>query len=386
MIKIPVVILAGGIGERIKVLTGGKPKALLHLIGKPLVEYTLENVVKIGAKQVLLVVNTPKDFEDIAVKYGKYLEFELIQQRKPGIEGAAISIRDFIRGDFILLYGDVIAPVDMYKELITVYESGGYGIVIVPEEEVEAYAIVRLDTTGSINSFTEGSTSIGGDGSYVVGGAYVLPREFLEILELQENFIETLNIVNAKYKLKPCIWSGWWVDIEFPWDLLRATLYLLHQMNSSIINSSARISSKAVIEGPVIIDDDVEVDHFAVIKGPTYIGKKSYVGTHTLIRGYTSLEGENVVGSYTEIVWSAVQRGASIGSRSYIGFSIIGENSVIEPGTITLNIIPDGVKVARAIRMEKRGREYTKLGAVIGTKTRVKAYTILKPGEVISFS
>lgn len=383
MISIPVVILAGGIGERIKVLTSGKPKTLLQLIGKHIVEYTLENLIAMGIRRMYIIVNNPRDFEDIAIKYGRYLELDIIQQKMLGIEGAIISAKDVIDDDFVLLYGDIIAPADMYKELLSIYTDHRYGVTLVPEEEVESYIVAKLGSTTYIESFVEGSSIIDRSSFYAVGGAYILPREFIDIVESYGNIIRALNETNIKHKLRPCIWSGWWVDIEYPWDLLRASLYLLHKVEKSIISNSSKISSRAIIEGPVIIDDDVEIDHFAIVKGPVYIGRKSYIGSHSFIRSFVSLEGENVVGSYVELVWSSIQRGATIGSRSYIGFSIIGENSIIEPGVITLNIVPEETKIARAIKMEKRGREYTKLGAIIGLGTRVKAYTVLKPGEIV---
>ena len=378
-----VAILAGGIGERIRVLTGGTPKALLRLAGKHIIEYTLESLIGLGVRHVLMVVNNQRDFEDIAVKYGKYLEIEMIRQQRPEVEGAIATLKDHIRGDFMLLYGDVIAPPDMYSELMAVYRDGAYSVILVPEEELEGYVLAKLANSTTIEYFSDHLT---GDkiGLYAVGGAYILPREFIDIIEAGTTITEALNQINNKYRLRPCIWSGWWIDIEYPWDLLRATLYVLHSLGRSILSSSSKISSKAVIEGVVVIEDDVEIDHYAVIKGPVYIGKKSYIGSYSLIRSFVSLEGGNTVGSYTEIVWSSIQRNVSIGSKSYIGFSVIGENSVIEPGVVTLNLVPEEMRITRAIKVERRGREYIKLGAIIGCNTRVKAGTVLKPGAVIA--
>lgn len=383
VINVPVVVLAGGVGERIRVLTKGKPKALLNLVGKHLVEYVLDNIAKLGFKDVYIVVNNPRDFEDIAVKYGKHLKLEFIQQRKPGIEGAIISIKDVVKNDFMLVYGDVVAPTDMYRELVYLYTVGGYGVVLIPEEELEPYTVAKLRETSTIDIFINKSDIIETTGLYAIGGAYVLPKEFIDIVESYNNFVDALNSINKNYKLRPCIWSGWWIDVEYPWDLLRATLYILYRLDKTIISSNARIASTSTIEGPIIIDDDVEVDHYAIIKGPAYIGINSYIGSHTLIRSYVSLEGDNVVGSYTEIVWSSIQKNVTIGSRSYIGFSVIGEGSIIEPGVITLNILPERMRIARAVRVERRGREYVKVGAIIGCRSRVKAYTVLKPCEVI---
>lgn len=384
MINIPAIVLAGGVGERIKVITGGKPKALLNLVGKPLVEYVLDNIAGLGFKEVYIVVNNPRDFEDIAIKYGKHFKLDLIQQKNQEIEGALTSIKDIVNSDFMLVYGDVVAPIDMYKELVQLYTLGSYGVVLVPEEEVEPYMVAKLRETSTIELFLSKPSLGNVSGLYAVGGAYILPKEFIELVETKINFVDALNSINKIYRLRPCIWSGWWIDVEYPWDLLRATLYVLHQQNKSIISSSSRIASTAIIEGPVIIDDNVEIDHYSVIKGPVYIGKGSYIGSHTLIRSYVSLEGYNVVGSYSEIVWSSIQKNVTIGSRSYIGFSVVGEGSTIEPGVTTLNVIPEDVKISRAIRVERRGREYVKVGAIIGYRSRVKTYTILKPCETVS--
>ncbi|MCS7110869.1 MAG: NDP-sugar synthase [Ignisphaera sp.] len=377
-------MLADDSDKKMGVLSGGGSKTLLRLVGKHIVEYTLDNVIEMGAKQVYMVVSNPRDFEDVAVKYGRYVELELVRQSGLGVEGAIISIRDFINDDFILLYGDVVAPKDMYRELVSAYMMNGYAAVIVPEEDTETYSVAKLDDMGRIEGFAGKPIIEGGLSTYVIGGAFVLPREFVDFVESLGNVIEALNAINSKYRLKPCVWSGWWVDIEYPWDLLRASLYLFQQSNKMMVSGNSTISHKAIIEGPVIIEDDVEIDHFAVIKGPSFIGRRTYVGNHSLVRSYVSLEGNNVIGAYTEVVWSSVQKGASIGSRSYIGFSIIGQDSVIEPGVITLNVVPEEVKIARAIKLRKRGREYTKLGAVIGFKARIKAYTVLKPGEEIA--
>jgi len=384
MLDIPILILAGGSGERMKILTGGKPKTLLRLVGKYLVEYSLENVVSLGGKEVFLVVNNPKDFEDIAIKYGRKLKIELITQRKPGIEGAILSAKDYINSDFVLLYGDIIAPPNMYRELLHMYYYGGeFGVVVIPEEETESYVVAKLHSITSIDAFIEGSAATNMPGLYVVGGAYALPREFLDTLESHNNILSALNEINSRFRLRPCIWSGWWVDTEYPWDLLRASLYVLYHLEKSMISRDAVISPNAIIEGPVIIEDGVEIDHYAIIKGPVYIGAKSYIGSHSLIRNYVALEGENIVGAHTEVVWSSIQKRASIGSKSYIGFSIVGENSVIEPGVVTINIVPEKMKIARAIKTERRGREYVKLGAIIGYNSRVSAYSILKPGETV---
>jgi len=137
VVNLPALILAGGVGEKIKLLTGGRPKTLLEIAGKRLIEYVLANVRKMGVSRAIIVVNEPKEYEDIVVKYSKYFEINLVKQKLPEIERAILSTKDFIQGDFMLLYEDIVAPVDTYRELLSLYLSGNYGIVLVPEEDLE---------------------------------------------------------------------------------------------------------------------------------------------------------------------------------------------------------------------------------------------------------
>ena len=123
MPEITALILAGGAGERIKLITGGKPKTLLKLAGKYIIEYVLDNIRNSGITRAIMVVNDPREYEDIAIKYGKYMQIDLVPQKLPEIEGAILSVKDMIRSDFMLIYGDIIAPSDMYKELLYMYIS-----------------------------------------------------------------------------------------------------------------------------------------------------------------------------------------------------------------------------------------------------------------------
>lgn len=380
-----IAVLAGGLGRRIEAITGGKPKALLRLLGKHLVEYVLDNLLALGARRVYVVVSNPRDFEDVAVKYGYRMDVELVRQRGHEVEGAIESLRDVVVGDLVLLYGDVVAPREMYEGLLNAYLlHRAYGAVVVPEEEAADYLVVRLAPDGSISGFAAGE---GGaqptPGAYVVGGAFVVPRAFVEMVSAHGSFVEALNELARRVRLVPYVWSGWWVDVEYPWDLLRASLYLLQQLQKSVISREANIAPTAVLEGPVVVERGAEVDHYAVIKGPVYVGEGTYIGTHTLVRSYVTFEGDNVVGAYSEVMWSSVQRGVSIGRGSFVGFSVVGEGAVIEPGVVTLNVVPKEVRVARAVTFQRRGREYTKLGAVVGAGKRVRAYTVLRPGEEV---
>lgn len=133
----------------------------------------------------------------------------------------------------------------------------------------------------------------------------------------------------------------------------------------------------------MIIDEGARIDHGAIIRGPVYIGRNAYVGNNALIRNNTSLEEESVIGADAEITESLIGYRATVGRGSFIGSSIVGDESTIEPGVVTLNVLPSGVEVSHLSPVIIKGKSIAKLGAIIGPKARVGANSVIYPGSII---
>jgi len=380
------VVLAGGEGREMRPLSIGKPKTLLKLLGKPIVGYVLDALINIGIKDVIMVVNDPELFKRELEDYINKIELKFVKQVKPEVEGAILSASKYISENevFLLAYGDIIAPTKAYETLLNTYidRSSDAALLITPKIDVQTYGVPIVTDEFTIKSIIE-KPSVKEEVEYAVAGAYVLPSEILDLIEKSSNIIEALNRLSEKYIVSAALWSGWWVDAGFPWDLITAAEYLLSEVKNSIISSKAEISSRAIIEGPAIICDNVVIDHNAVIKGPAYIGDNTYIGTGSLIRNYSSIESNCVIGAYSEVSRSVIQPGTSIGRMSFIGNSIIGFNSVIEPNVTILNVLPSGKEVSRLHPVKVRGKLLTKLGAIIGNNSRIRAHTVVYAGTVI---
>ncbi len=380
------IVLAGGEGREMRPLSEGHPKTLLKLLGKPIVSYALDAIASIGIKETIIVVNDVELFRRSLSNYEGKMELRIVKQDKPEVEGAIMSAAKFIdEGEvFLLAYGDIIAPKESYKILLNAYvDRGGDGaILITPQKEVSTYGVPVLDEEYSVEAIVE-KPKVEQEIEYAVAGAYVLPGSFMSILEETWNMTEALNRISRTSKIIAALWSGWWVDVGYPWDLITAAEHLLKGVKKTIISNSAQISPRAIIEGPVIIDDNVKVDHNAVIKGPVYIGRNAYVGTGSIIRNYSSIEDECIIGAYAEVSRSVIQPRTSIGRLCFVGDSIIGRSTVIEPGVTISNVLPSGVEVSRLHPVKVRGKLVPKLGAIIGNHSRIKAHMLIQPGTII---
>lgn len=365
------VVLAGGVSEELKPITGGKPKTLIHVVGKPLYKYMLDNLLQ-SFERVFVVCDV--DLGDIAPAIQ-------ITQREPGIEGAILSLRDHIRGEthVLLAYGDVVVPSDAIRMVVerAIIEGVDGSIMVVPVPSTRGYGAVVSDVDGSVKEISEESVG----GGLAFGGAALLPIRLLNILEREGNLISAINVLLGERKVTYALWHGDWADVNYPWDLL-VVLELLLPKGGVHISSNAKVSPNAVVEGPVYVDEGTEIDHYAVIKGPVYIGREAFIGAHSLIRNYCSVEEGARVGAQTELTHTLVGPRSTIGRGSYLSYSIVGEGAVVEQNVVTMSLLTG--KMEKFKYLQESGRRVYKLGAIIGAGVRVKAGTVTKPGQVVS--
>ncbi len=270
-----------------------------------------------------------------------------------------------VGGTTIISFGDVILPPrEAYELALNSHVNSGKPVTVLmtPLSDLQGYFEVQVDNVVVINKVNEHKSG------YAWTGILIAEREFLVSLhDFNGNINNTL--MRFKGNVNVALWSGWFVDVSYPWDLLSAIKYLMSDLREARISKDADISSKAVIEGPVIVDEGARIDHGAIIRGgPVYIGRNAYVGNNALIRNNTSLEEESVIGADAEITESLIGYRATVGrGGSFIGSSVIGDESTIEPGVVTLNVLPSGgVEVSHLSPVIVKGKQIAKLGAIGG--------------------
>lgn len=376
-------VLAGGEGHEMRPLSEGFPKTLLRILGKPLVCYSIEGILSIGVNDIAVVTDKPSEFIKIFSRMEYADKLRIINQKGKEIEGAILSASNLFSVDeqFLLAYGDIIVPERAFSLLLDTYASRASDavIMITPQKEISTYGVPRLSEGDKIEGVVEKPSKIKGI-EYAVAGIYLLPGEIFELIEKGGSFSEALNLLARKYKVIGALWSGWWIDVGYPWDVIRAARYLLEEIKVSRISNKSTISPTAVIEGPVIIEEGAHIDHYSTVKGPAYIGRSAYVGTYTLIRNHTDIEEGCIIGSYSEVNHSVLQPKVTVGRGSFVGYSVIGSNSVIEPETITTTVY--GNKIIDE-KLDIRALMLGKLGSAIGNNVKIGLKTIIKAGSKI---
>ena len=192
--------------------------------------------------------------------------------------------------------------------------------------------------------------------------------------------MENAKIVNL-YDLTQTIAGEYLAQFTYPWEALGGISDFIREIGPKLdpevyekrgediwVAKSATIAPTASLNGPLIIDEDVEVRQCAFIRGSAIVGKGSVVGNST--------ELKNV------IIFNSVQ----VPHYNYIGDSILGYKSHMGAGSITSNVKSDKTLVVVKDEFDSREEIETgrkKFGAMLGDHVEVGCNSVLNPGTVI---
>jgi len=211
------VILAGGIGTRMRPLTYVIPKAMLPIGGKPLLEHTIRYLKEHGITEVIVCVAYLKTHIMDYFKDGKDLEVEIryAEADMPlGTAGQLKTAEKHISERFLAMNGDIITSLNL-RRLIKFHEKmGGIGTIALKKFEVPVpYGYVEVDTASSIQKFVEKPTFsfLANAGIYVFEPQvfqYIPPSQ---VVSIEKEMFPTL--LNNGEKLNGYYEEAYWADV-----------------------------------------------------------------------------------------------------------------------------------------------------------------------------
>ncbi|MCZ6512503.1 MAG: sugar phosphate nucleotidyltransferase, partial [Nitrospinae bacterium] len=384
------VILAAGKGDNLKPFTDTRPNPMISVAGKYLFDHNLDLLQKAGINDIFVVVGHQKDklIEQIGehVHNGLNLQY-VVQKRAGGIGDAVLKIKDkILPGEyFLLIYGDIVTAENIFSKTQQSFHAfkGPVASICLPPSN-EMFGNVFLNANMNITKIVEKPK--GGDhlGNYVLAGVYILPAGFFKLLEKNQKSMEkALKALVEEEGLRASMWEEEWLDVVYPWEILRANKIIMDSWEHSKISKTATLESNVTISGTVHIDDNVVIKAGAVLEGPCSIGKDCYIGNNSLIRSYTALEDNCSVGYGVELKNCVVQKNSHIGRLSFIGDSVLGENVDIGAGTMTVNRKLDWSTIKDKHRTKTIDTGIIKLGSFIGDDVVIGAGNSIEPGTVI---
>lgn len=220
------VILAAGLGTRLRPHTLTTPKPLLAVAGRPILEWNIEKLPA-EISRVILVVGYLK--ERIMAHFGSSWngrEIAYVEQTElNGTGGAVAACADRLDGKFVVMNGDdLYAAADIGAAL-------AHDLCIVTKEAVSGgrFGAFKTDAAGNMTEIIEGAEV--GPGSLVNIGLYVLDRRFFDyplvaINDKEFGLPQTLVAMAKDHPIR-ILKASFWQPIGYPEDLEKAAKILL---------------------------------------------------------------------------------------------------------------------------------------------------------------
>ncbi|HDZ5026397.1 TPA: nucleotidyltransferase family protein [Campylobacter jejuni] len=205
------IVLAGGLGTRLRSVVQDLPKPMALINDKPFLEFIFEYLKKQGIKEVILAVSYKyevikeyfkDEFLGIKIKYS-------IEKEPLGTGGAIKEALRFIKNEAYVLNGDTIFDIDLKK--LTLNDSK-ICLALKQMNDFDRYGTVELDNKNYIKFFKEKEFKKQG---LINGGIYLLNKDIFNDFTLQEKFSfeEFLQENYEKLKARAEIFDNYFVDI-----------------------------------------------------------------------------------------------------------------------------------------------------------------------------
>ncbi|MBN2251936.1 MAG: NTP transferase domain-containing protein [Candidatus Altiarchaeota archaeon] len=384
------IVLAAGEGKRLRPLTSTRPKPMLPVAGKPILEWDLEALSKAGLSRAVIVAGYRK--ESIMDFFGgkfKGMKLEYVEQKEQLGTAHAVSIaKDSIRGDFLVMNGDLIVSAELIRRFLKDHEKSGSvnSMCLVKVSDPGQFGVVELSGP-NVKKITEKPARP--KSNLVNAGIYLFNRGIFDLitkveksLRMEYELTDAIETMIPGKKICGFPAAGTWIDIGRPWDIITANEAVLKETKLKK-DKDAVIEKYAVIKGPVHIGKGTLIRSGSYIEGPCFIGEKCNIGPNCHIRAHTSL-GDNVhIGNAVEIKNSIIMSKTNIGHLSYVGDSIIGENCNFGAGTKVANLRVDNDEVRIFVKdtLTKSGRR--KFGCLMGDDVKTGINVSIMPGRSI---
>ncbi len=385
------VVLAAGEGVRLQPITSTRPKHLVEVGGKPILEYCLSALKISGIDEVLIVVHYMAEAIQRQFGNGKNLglRIDYVEQKAIAGTGNAVSVVEpHVKDDFVLIYGDLLFATEALKSVIALHqkERPSVTMAVVPVEKPENYGIVELENGNRVKRIVEKPSRQEAPTNLANAGIYTFSIEIFEKLRAisassrgEWEITDAISLLakEGKVVLAATLSPGDWFDVGRPWDLLEANRWALERMNHKVIGF---IEDGAHLIGPVTVAKSARIRSGAYIEGPALIDEEADVGPNCYIRPHTSIGKKARVGNACEVKNSILMRGTHVGHLSYIGDSILGEKCNLGAGTVTANYRFDAKPIKMMVKDKLVDSGRKKLGAVLGDNVKTGINVLLMPG------
>jgi D-glycero-alpha-D-manno-heptose 1-phosphate guanylyltransferase len=219
-LEMQALILAGGLGKRLRSVVSDRPKPMALINGRPFLEYQIRFLAAQDVRDVVLCLGhfyqPIREYFGNGRRFGVQMAYSI--EREPlGTGGAIKNVEPQPKQTFLVLNGDTYFEIGLRDLLKAHREGGGLAtLALVEVEDASRFGAVLLDNRGCVTSFAEKSSAGAGlvnGGIYVFEPSaldYILPRTKVSLED------EVLPALAERRLLRGHVAQGYHIDIGTP--------------------------------------------------------------------------------------------------------------------------------------------------------------------------
>ncbi|MCH9740622.1 MAG: NTP transferase domain-containing protein [Epsilonproteobacteria bacterium] len=353
------VVMAGGFGTRIQPLTNSRPKPMLPIINKPMMEHTMMTLKDLGITEfIVLLYFKPEIIQDY---FGDGSDFGIkityvVPDDDYGTAGAVKLAEAYIGDDnFIIISGDLVTDFDFQKIFdYHAQKKSQLTITLTSVDNPLEFGVVIANEEGKIEKFLE-KPSWGEVFSDTINtGIYIIEPEILKYIPKNENFDFAKDLfprlMREGIDLTAGYAEGYWRDVGNP----ESYRDVYDDILTGKVNFNIHGTVTQFPDGVLYSDDAYELDKSIDIIGTVVLGKGVVLGEGVNLKNVVI--GDNVsIGDDSKIrntvIWNDVNidRNAMLDACVICNNNEIGKNVTVKAGMI----LAEGCEVGQLVTVEK---------------------------------
>ncbi|MDD1768480.1 MAG: NTP transferase domain-containing protein [Methanomassiliicoccales archaeon] len=370
------VVLAAGEGTRLRPFTVSRPKVMIPVGNRPILEYVISALVENGIQDIVLVVGYRKEtimsyFAD-GKKFGARITYA-VQEKQLGTAHALSVARKYLDEDFLVVAGDNLIDSRTISDLVGC--KRGPSMLVTESEMPSKYGVVQVEGNKVVRIDEKPEGRIG---NIISTGIYCFNRDFLRFVEdgVSGGKIGITHVLQAlvpRMDLPAVHTTGKWIDVVYPWDLIGVNAAALTVHGQEIAGT---VESGVTIKGSVSVGAGTRIRSGTYIEGPAVIGEGCDIGPSVTILPSTSIGNGVQIASFSLLSNCLIMNNVDIGSHSHLSHSVLDDGVRVATGLAS----PTGCAFAR---VEDEFFKLERVGGLVGERTEIGSGVVISPGSIV---
>lgn len=325
------VVMAGGEGTRLRPLTCNKPKPMVPILNRPVMEHIINLLKKQGITEIFvtlyylpeLIENYFGDGSDFGVEIKYYIE-----ETPLGTAGSVKQIEKDLTDTFVIISGDALTDINL-QEVIEFHQRKGSmaTLALTQVENPLEYGVVITDDDGRIKHFLEKPNWSEVFSDTVNTGIYLLEPQALKFFEQGKPFDFSKDLFPLLLE-KGCplygyLTSGYWCDV--------GNIEQYRQANIDALEGKVKVDIPGKLMASGVWAEEGSVIHPQTnLVGPAFLGANCRIKEEASIGQYTVLGDNCLVDKGVKLKRSILWGNDYLGENTNLGAAVIGENCYLQ--------------------------------------------------------